>query len=222
MFFQTKLTSDSIWRIFPEFRDSTVYLDIETNGGSGLSTHITAISLYNGKSVHTFVRGNNLADFVSEIMKYSVIVSYNGKCFDIPVIENYFGIRLHHAHIDLRFVLHSLGYRGGLKGCEKSLGLTREELDGVDGYFAVLLWRDYRARGNTRALETLLAYNVLDTINLEYLLVKAYNEKVCATPFAAEKILPMPSLIRNPYKPDLETIDRLKDYIQFRQHAAHY
>ena len=46
--------------------------------------------------------------------------------------------------------MSSLGYRGGLKGCEKCLGLDRAELDGVDGYFAVLLWNEYRKSGNTK------------------------------------------------------------------------
>jgi len=56
----------------------------------------------------------------------------------------------------LRYVLKSLGYSGGLKSCEKALGLDRGDLDGVDGYFAVLLWRDYQKKHNEKALETLL------------------------------------------------------------------
>jgi uncharacterized protein YprB with RNaseH-like and TPR domain len=52
---------------------------------------------------------------------------YNGKTFDVPFIEKYFGIRMNHAHIDLRYVLKSLGYAGGLKRCEKALGLDRGE-----------------------------------------------------------------------------------------------
>ena len=51
-----------------------------------------------------------------------MIVTYNGKSFDIPFIENYFNIRLDHAQIDLRYVLYSLGFRGGLKGCRKTAG----------------------------------------------------------------------------------------------------
>lgn len=43
-----------------------------------------------------------------------------------------------HAHIDLRYVLASLGYRGGLKGCERQLGLDRQELQDVDGFFSLI------------------------------------------------------------------------------------
>ena len=66
-------------------------------------------------------------------------MTYNGKSFDIPFIESHFGAKLTHAHIDLRYILASLGYRGGLKGCEKQLGIDRGDLKNVDGYFAVLL-----------------------------------------------------------------------------------
>ncbi|MEN3184327.1 MAG: ribonuclease H-like domain-containing protein, partial [Atribacterota bacterium] len=58
-----------------------------------------------------------------------------------------------------------------------ALGMHRGKLEGVDGYTAVLLWRKYQD-GCPEALETLLAYNVADTVNLERLMVFAYNEKV--------------------------------------------
>ena len=50
-----------------------------------------------------------------------MIVTYNGKTFDVPFIEKYFGIRMNHAHIDLRYVLKSLGYSGGLKMFEQAM-----------------------------------------------------------------------------------------------------
>ena len=99
--------------------------------------------LYNGELLRYYVHGRNLDRFKSDIMKYKVLVTYNGKCFDIPVINRYFNIRVGRAHIDLRYVLSSLGYKGALKGCEKKLGLRRDGLDGVDGFFAVLLWNDF-------------------------------------------------------------------------------
>ena len=88
-------------------------------------------------------------------------------------------------------VLRSLGITGGLKGCEKKLGIDRKELDGVDGYFAVLLWREYLKSGNRAALDTLLAYNIEDVVNLETLMVIAYNMNLDATPFSGELRLPL-------------------------------
>ncbi len=39
----------------------------------------------------------------------------------------------------------------------------------VDGFFAILLWQEYKNRQNRKALETLLSYNIQDAVNLEYL-----------------------------------------------------
>jgi uncharacterized protein YprB with RNaseH-like and TPR domain len=209
-YFSTQLPSNQSWRLFPEFRESTVYLDIETTGLERDYSDITTIALYDGTTIQTYVHGQNLNDFVDDIQKYNVIVSYNGKCFDVPFIENYFGIQLNHAQIDLRYILGSLGYKGGLKGCERQLGMDRGDLSDIDGFFAVLLWNEYKKTGNQKVLDTLLAYNVQDTVNLEYLLVIAYNLKIKETPFYNSHQIPLPSVPDNPYSADLKTVDKIK------------
>jgi uncharacterized protein len=55
-------------------------------------------------------------------------------------IENYFGIQLNHALIDLRYALGSLGYKGGLKGCERQLGMDKGDLRDVDGFFMAVFY----------------------------------------------------------------------------------
>ena len=190
-YFADRLQPNQHWRLFPEFRSSIAYLDIETTG-FGYGACITTIAVYDGAAVHHYVQGVNLPDFAKDIEKYSLLVTYNGKCFDLPFIEREFGIRMNQAHIDLRYVLKSLGYTGGLKGCERSFGIDRDGLAGVDGFFAVLLWHDYVKNRNPKALETLLAYNIQDVVNLETLLVLSYNLKLKETPFHAELRLPMP------------------------------
>ena len=77
--------------------------------------------------------------------------------------------------------------RGGLKACERQLGVTRPGLEEVDGFVAVLLWHDFQRRKDQRSLDTLLAYNVQDTVNLEALMVHAHNAHLdrLAAPFAA-------------------------------------
>ncbi len=102
---------------------------------------------------------------------------------------------LEQPHIDLRHLLSSLGLKGGLKSCERQLGLTRPGLEEVDGFVAVLLWHDFRRRNDLQALETLLAYNVQDTVNLEWLLIHACNRKLAeleGVSFASEYHLPPP------------------------------
>ena len=210
-FFTSRLAANESWRIFSDFRHSTAYLDIETTGLTDFAD-ITTIALYNGQEIFTYVNGRNLDDFIDDIQKYKVIVSYNGKSFDVPFIERYFGITLNHAQIDLRYILAKLGFKGGLKGCEKQLGLSRGNLDGVDGYFAVLLWQEYKKTGNERALETLLAYNIEDTVNLERLAVEAYNRNVMLTPFSNHLVLDWPQLPSSPYSADNKIVDQLKGY----------
>jgi uncharacterized protein YprB with RNaseH-like and TPR domain len=214
-YFSKLRPSNQCWRLLPEFRESTVYLDIETTGLDRYFNDITTIALYNGEFIQTYVQGQNLEDFIEDIQKYKVIVSYNGKSFDIPFIEHFFNIRLDKAHIDLRYVLYSLGFRGGLKGCERQMGMNRGDLSDIDGFFAVLLWDEYQRTGDQRALETLLAYNIQDTITLENLMVTAYNMKLKETPFYDTHLIEDPILPENPFRADLTTVDRIKNSSQF-------
>lgn len=209
-FFAERMPTGERWRIFPDFHHTVAYVDIETTGLRPELSAITTIALYDGKSVHYYVQDQNLPDFVEQIKRYKLIVTYNGKCFDIPFIERFFGIEMTAAHIDLRYVLRSLGYTGGLKGCERKLGIDRGELDGLDGYFAVLLWSDYVDNGNELALETLLAYNIEDVINLEKLMVIAYNMKVKHTPFGGSHQFDLAGSPEIPFKPDMDTIQKIR------------
>ncbi|MEN8142809.1 MAG: ribonuclease H-like domain-containing protein [Thermodesulfobacteriota bacterium] len=206
-YFTGLLPASQHWRIFPHFQNKTAYLDIETTGLSD-SCEITTIALYDGKQIRYYVQGENLDSFPADIMNYDVLVSYNGKTFDVPVINRYFNIQLSQAHIDLRYVLNNLGIKGGLKGCERQLGLDRGDLDGVDGYMAVILWNHYRQTGDRNALETLLAYNIMDTINLEQLMIEAYNRNLSRTPFR-EKLLPEAIPPEIPFSPDRKLIAEL-------------
>jgi uncharacterized protein YprB with RNaseH-like and TPR domain len=209
-FFAKSLPSRHHWRLFAAFRHSTAYLDIETTGLGGPEDHITTIALYDGRSLLHYVYGENLEDFGNDVQRYDLLVTYNGKCFDVPFIRRSLGIAMPQAHIDLMHVLRGLGITGGLKGCEKKLGIDRNELDGVDGYFAVLLWKEYLQTGSRAALETLLAYNIEDVVNLETLMVMAYNMNLDATPFSDELRLPLPQRPRVPFAADVGTIQRIK------------
>lgn len=207
--FAAALKANQHWRLFPEFRHSIAYLDIETTG-LGYGDTITTIVIYDGRQIRHYVQGENLSDFPRDIQAYGTIVTYNGKSFDVPFIERFFRIKMPHAHIDLMHILRSLGYRGGLKGCERQMGLDRKELADVDGFFAVLLWHEFQRKRNPRALETLLAYNATDVVNLEALIVKAYNLKLHETPFYHSHQIAAPDLPVIPFKADHDTIERLK------------
>ena len=213
--FAERLPAVQSWRLFADFRASCAYLDIETTG-MGPADTVTTIALYDGRSIRTYVRDRNLPDFVRDVRAYSLLITYNGKSFDVPILERCLSCRLPQAHIDLRHVLASLGLRGGLKSCERQLGLARPGLEDVDGFVAVLLWRRFRRRSDWRALEALLAYNVQDTVNLERLMVHAYNTHLAGlteAPFAPACRLPLPPAPANPFQPDAETVRQvLREY----------
>ena len=111
--------------------------------------------------------------------------------------------------------LYSLGFRGGLKGCERQLGMDRGDLSDIDGFFAVLLWDEYIKTKNQQTLDTLLAYNIQDTVTLENLMVTAYNMKLKDTLFYETHLIEEPTLPANPYRVDLATIDRIKSSSQY-------
>ncbi|WP_320006021.1 ribonuclease H-like domain-containing protein [Maridesulfovibrio sp.] len=208
--FADRLPASDQWRMYSHFRENVAYIDIETTGTDAHSCDITTIALWNGKDIKTYVQGKNLYDFEDEIARYPLIVSFNGKCFDVPFIEKYFGIKVEAAHIDLRFVFRALGITGGLKGIEHYFGMDRGDAEGLDGYFAVLLWNEYEMNGNERALETLLAYNVLDSVNLENLMIKGYNLHIERFPQhgvepLTEKIEPV-----NPYRAHRDVVDAVR------------
>lgn len=208
-FFTELLPPGEQWRLFAEFRNTAAYVDIETTGLSAGFNEITTIALYDGRDIRYYINGHNLAAFPADIRAYDLIVTYNGKCFDLPFMESFFSTRFHQAHIDLRYVLKSLGYTGGLKGCEKQFGLDRAALDGMDGYFAVLLWQHYQATRKVSALETLLAYNIEDVLNLETLMHEAYNRKIRFLADAPARPLRVPDKPKSPFMPDRHLIEKL-------------
>lgn len=207
--FCSRLPAGQAWRIFPEFRDSCACLDIETTGGQLAEEHITSIALCARGEVKTYVYGRNLENFLDDALEHSTFITFNGRCFDVPYMERFFNSRFSHGHIDLRFVFKPLGFTGGLKALEKRFDLDRDELDGVDGLTAVWLWREFDASGDPLALETLLAYNAMDTVNLETLMVEAYNAHRAAAPLPEADPLAPSAPAPIPHEPHLPTLRRV-------------
>ena len=100
-------------------------------------------------------------------------------------------------------------------GCERQLGMDRGDLKDIDGFFAVLLWDEYQQTGDQKAHDTLLAYNIQDTVTLENLIVTAYNMKLKETHFYETHLIEEPTLPVNPYSADLATVDRIKNSLQY-------
>jgi uncharacterized protein len=166
-FFKPLLPPSEAWRLYSEFADRALFLDIETTGLSGDYDEVTLIGALGDGKLTLFINGINLDQFPAYIERFPLLVTFNGSQFDVPFLRAHFPhARLDQAHIDLRFVLASLGYKGGLKIVESELHMNRDPaIQGVDGFEAVRLWHRYR-RGDKRALEKLILYNLTDVANL--------------------------------------------------------
>lgn len=175
-FFERLSSIGEAWRIFPEFAQDCVYLDIETTGLSSVFDTVTVVGLYDGRKYQIFVDGENLEELPAALQKYSVVVTFNGSGFDLRFLKLAFPkLVLPPVHIDLRWVTRKLGMKGGLKAVEAELGIRRAaEVEDLTGYDATVLWAKY-LRGDKGALRSLIQYNTEDVVHLKAIMEVAYD-----------------------------------------------
>ncbi len=176
-FFARLSSIGEAWRLFPEFSDQCVFLDIETTGLSPVFDTVTMVGLYDGHRYEVFIDGQNLQDVPARLKAYSVVVTFNGAGFDLRFLKLAFkNIELPPIHIDLRWVTRRLGFRGGLKSIEKEFGIRRDEaVEDISGYDATVLWSRYQ-RGDKTALDRLIAYNTEDVVHLKAIMEMSYDQ----------------------------------------------
>lgn len=150
--------------LFDHWGDALFY-DIETDGTNTASC-ITCISTILNGVCRSFWRGHNLTDFLCEWAKAKILVSFNGKRFDTPIVCKAFGLTSVPAQVDLMDEAAHYGYRGGLKKIEKQIGFVRKIKDCENGDDAIRLWNDYQDHLSEDSLKTLLAYNQEDVQSL--------------------------------------------------------
>lgn len=151
------------------------YLDIETTGLSRYYSDLTVIGIALEKNrkckVVQLIEDDICEDKLLKVLKgVDEIYSYNGSRFDIPFIKAKLGIDLndYFKHTDLMYDCWKQNLKGGLKVVERLLGIDRQLTD-VDGYVAIQLWWGYVNNLNKKSLQTLLAYNEEDVVNLRVL-----------------------------------------------------
>src|SRR5437763_4868762 len=102
-FFERLSTLGETWRVFPEFTNECVYLDIETTGLSTVFDTVTMVGLYDGRKYKVFVEGDNLQELPAQLSNYSVVVTFHGAGFDLRFLTLAFpDLKLRPTHIDLR------------------------------------------------------------------------------------------------------------------------
>jgi uncharacterized protein len=176
------------WRLYPTFLNEAVFLDIETDGA--VNGRPTVVSLFDARGLHVFIQGRNLEELPDVLRQSRVWVTFNGRCFDVPVLRRYFGdLPEPIIHLDLRFLCRRVGLRGGLKSVEQQVGIPRPlHLRGVGGLEAVALWRSWQSNDEVAALRFLVEYNLYDAFQLRALADSAYNLAVEQLAFDGERI----------------------------------
>lgn len=174
-FFFQRIPSKEHWRLYKEFRDQALFLDIETTGLSIFYDEITLIGTYSFRDGYRiFIKDVNIDLFKDYVKDYGLWITFNGKLFDVPFIKKELGIEPR-CHIDLRYPLRSLGLSGSLKEIEQKLGLERRSP--VSGQMACLLWHK-AIKGDFESFAKLIEYNYYDVVNLIHLMNHLYNKKV--------------------------------------------
>jgi hypothetical protein len=181
------------WRLLGAFGEGAAYLDIETGDDVWGREGISAIGVLDR-------RGPRLLLFPALAREWTVLVTFNGLSFDVPILRRAFpDWTPPEAHVDLRHVLARAGHRGGLKAIEEELEelhLARPaHLRGIDGWDACALYRRGR-EGDRRALRLFAEYNLYDTVNLRTLAAYAYNVLAAAeieeAPGLRDHVAPLP------------------------------
>lgn len=143
------------------------YLDIETSFEDALT--VVGV-LRSDRGLLQLVGEAITRDTVQEALRgLDTICTYNGGAFDLPVLDRALGLSLieEYRSLDLAEECRRRRIRGGLKAIEERLGIQRASR-GVNGYDAMRLWKRWES-GDRHALETLLAYNRDDVVNLAVL-----------------------------------------------------
>lgn len=200
-YFQDILGTRECWRLYGEFQRKTAFLDIETTGLSPDNSYVTMVGILDYEGFTAYVRGDNLDELPEALLNYSLFVSYNGASFDMPFLDKEFervdpdgedSLFAHAAHLDLRYPLRRLGFKGGLKKIEQATDLGRpSELSGLSGYDAVRLWK-MANDGEPDALTTLIRYNAEDVASLPRLTEMMVEEMAYGTPLSSTKPPPFP------------------------------
>lgn len=190
-FFAQGLTERDHWRCWEAFKEKVLYLDIETDGGQS-GNAITVIGMADSSGFFCLTKDEGLGAFPDILSRYSMIVTFWGSGFDLPMLNKAFpGLHRDQLHLDLCYAFRGVGMRGGLKSIEKQLGLARsDETDGLTGRDAITLWNRYERYGDQKAKDTLIAYNKEDVVNMEVLAQIAFDRLTRHTLAEAGIILP--------------------------------
>jgi len=197
------------WAHEPKFLDLDLeqfaFIDTETTGlagGTGTYTFLIGVGRFEKdefRLVQFFLTNPGeetaqLAAFSEFMAPCEAVVSFNGKSFDIPLINTRFIINrwpsplTGMAHLDLLHLARRL-WRARLSSCTLGdleahiLGMKRSEQD-VPGWMIADLYFDYLHTGDSRPLRGVFYHNEIDVVSLAALMNKM--AKMTANPLGVD------------------------------------
>jgi uncharacterized protein YprB with RNaseH-like and TPR domain len=201
-YFAERIPAHESWRLYAEFFAETAFLDIETTGLGG-DAYTTVCGVLDRTGFSAFPRGDELNLLPEYLEQFRLIVTFNGRSFDVPFLRRELGqgVLRRAAHMDLMHVLRRLGLKGGLKRIEQALSVGRpSSLSTLDGSDAITLWA-MSQEGENEALDTLIRYNAEDVVVLSRLASIAVRDHSIGTPMAGNVVddFPEPDITALPF-----------------------
>lgn len=164
-----------------------VFLDTETSGlagGSGVFAFMVGLGFFveNGfKVVQMFMRNpveepGLLTALDEYLTSFQIVISFNGKSFDIPLLNTRYILNQRHSPLEAKFHLDLLQLARKIwrdRLVNRSLGelereilaYTRQEED-VPGYLIPQLYFDYLKSGNASPLRSIFHHNAVDIVSM--------------------------------------------------------
>jgi len=182
------------------------FLDTETtglSGGTGTMAFVVGLGFFSGDDfcLHQyFLRDPGDEPAMVEVLAeqlatFQALVSFNGRAFDVPILDNRFILAripppTDLPHLDLLFPARRL-WRYGLSSCALGslergvLGVQREQ-DDVPGGEIPYLYRDYLRTGDAREMKRVIYHNAVDILSLVTL--TALLGRIVGDPWSEESL----------------------------------
>ncbi len=192
-----------------------VFLDTETSGlsgGTGTFAFLIGVSQQNKQGLEFtqyLLRDPSeeqaMLTALSEYMTGAkAVVTYNGKSFDIPLLNNRYILHglsspfIGMDHIDLLSLSRKLWKKKlasrRLSNIETEILRVERSMDEVPGYLVPQVYFDYLKSGDARPLAGVLYHNEMDVLSLSTLLqyfIQSFSESALETEDKAEDIYPI-------------------------------
>ena len=195
-----------------------IYLDIETtglSGGSGTLAFLIGLGIVHDNTIHLkqlflhdpIEEPAQLLELEKSITNHPTIVTYNGKSFDIPILNTRFQMNGWKtplqtlAHIDLLILVRRLWRERlpsrTLGNIEAQILNIHRDVDDIPGWLVPEIYFEYIRFGETNQLRNVLYHNAMDVLSLATLMgqiIRHLIEPMSTNFYRSADLLPIAKL----------------------------